>query len=174
MQPDTTEPRVFRPEFTVSGDLVSAPGELLRIDGRDGFVTTLRNAEVNEHGEVPGLYAVVIGPTESLDEAMDVARSVLVAQLDLLAFTTHSRYRIEAPVRSMEWMPGPKKISINWFYESDERYPPAPELRGAYVETAAKLDRSDLPGYVRTALRAFRRGLIEESAEDQFMSFWLA
>ena len=175
MQADNIEQQVFRSEFIVGGDLVVAtPGGRLRIDGRDGFVTTLRNAELTEHGEVPGLCAVVVGPAESLDKAMDVARATLAAQLDLLAFTTQSRYRIEAPVRSMQWMPGQRKIRIIWFHESDERFPPAHELRDLYVETAANLDGRDLPRYARAALRAFRRGLLEESPEDQFMSFWLA
>ena len=175
MATSSSSPLVFRSEFTVSGDLVAAaPTEALRIEGRGGFTTTLRNAEPNENGEVPGLYAVVIGPSESIDKAMQDAREALAGQLDVLAFATHSRYRISAPVRTMDWMPGLKTICIRWFYERDERFPPAPELSGAYAETASMLDSHDLPGYVRTALRAFRRGLLEAAPEDQVMGLWLA
>lgn len=175
MQPSDQPTQIYRCEFEVASDLVCAkPADAFDLVGCNGFTTTLRNAAIAAKGIATGLVGVVTGPGESLDDAVDRARSALASQLDLLAFATHSRYRIIAPIRAMEWTPGQKKRQIAWFNERDERFPPAPELRAAYLNTAAKLDNAGLPGYLRVALRAFRRGLLEDAPDDQFMSLWLA
>lgn len=167
--------RIFRSEFEVEADLVLATGtENFQMVDHEGFSSTLRNAATGPSGGVPGLLAVVVGPGTSIDDAVDAARLALAAHLDLLTFATHSRYRITSQIRVMEWTPGQRTRAITWFKERDERYPPLPELRSTYAEAVSQLAQADLPAYVRTALRAFRRGLLEEMPEDQFTSLWLA
>ena len=109
---------------------------------------------------------------------MDTARyqlqTALAAQLDLLSFVTHSRFRITAPLQMMEWEEDQRTRQYDVFHASDPREPPDPELAMPYLESATAIDQSTLRDYTRAALRYFRYGLIDEQPEDQFMRFWLA
>jgi len=165
----------FRCEFDVIGDLV-LPADVneLRLGGTGAFTTVFRNGPVDNHGHPAGLVVIVEGTARSIDAAEDELRRYLAANLDLLAFATHSRFKIVAPRRLIEWEPNQKTRKFRVFHTADVRYPPDPELIGQYLETVQTLDNATLPGFTRTALRYFRYGLLDNRPEDQFMWLWLS
>ncbi len=97
----------FRCDFDVTGDLV-LPNNVneLELAGFEGFVTTLKNGSLDEDGNATGLVVTIIGSTESIEYAHQELRSALAEQLDLLAFVTRSRFKIDSPRRVVEWEQG--------------------------------------------------------------------
>lgn len=165
----------FRCEYDVTGDLVLPKNvSELKLKSLDGYELIFRNAPPDKEGHAPGLRVIVIGPSKSIESAQEDLRDVLARQLDLLAFSTHSRFKIGAPRRLMEWEAGKKSVSFKVFHSSDTKYPPDPELVGDYMTTVETLDRASLPDFARMALRHFRYGLLDEVPEDQFMRLWLS
>jgi hypothetical protein len=165
----------FRCEYSVTGDLV-LPSELSQhqYTNCDGVEITFSNGEVNDEGHAIKLLATVIGPSESIDTAEKDLESVLVTQLDLLTFATHSRFKLIEPIRLIEWEAGQKKRNLKAFNTVDARYPPDPELEKKYIDTIIKLEQARPPAFTLTALKYFRYGLLDDSPEDQFMRLWLA
>jgi len=165
----------FRCEYDVTSDLV-LPKDIgeLKLGSLGGYAFTLRNAPPDKEGHATGLHVTVIGPSESIDSAQEDLREALAEQLDLLTFCTHSRLKIVAPLRLVEWEAGKKKLKFKAFHTSDARYPPDPELVGDYIATVETLDRASVPDSTRVALRYFRYGLLDHTPEDQFMRLWLS
>jgi hypothetical protein len=166
---------IFRCEFDVKGDLV-LPAQVidLELNSKDGFVTIFRNGPPNIDGHVTHLVAVIIGPAESIDTAQKELQAVIAEQLDLLTFTTHSRFQIIAPRRLIAWEPNQEERKFKNFFTTDVRFPPDPQLALEYLETVEELEHATPPAFARTALKYFRLGLIDDQAEDQFMRLWLA
>jgi hypothetical protein len=166
---------IFRCEFDVKGDLVlPAHVSELKLNSKDGFLTIFRNGPSNSDGHTTHLVAVVFGPAESIDSAQKELREVISEQLDLLTFTTHSRFQIIAPRRLIEWEPNQERRRIHTFYKQDARFPPEPGFALDYIETVEQLEHAAPPAFTRTALKYFRLGLIDNLPEDQFMRLWLA
>jgi hypothetical protein len=165
----------FRCDFDTTGDLVlPADIDQVNVSTTNGFRLTIRNAPVDSEGHAPGLVVCVVGRANCMETAQEELREALAAQLDLLSFVTHSRFKIVGPRRLVEWEEGQKRRRFESFYTTDARYPPDPELDRKYLETLATLDRAKPPDFARRALRYFRYGLIDAQTEDQFMRFWLA
>ena len=170
----TTMP-TFRCEFAITGDLVLAQNAAeLVLNGTNKLAVTLKNGPINEEGQVVGLLASVVGHSPSLGDAQEELRRALGEQLDLLAFATHSRFKIVRPLRLIEWEPGQGKRRFQLFHTRDARDPPDPELGVEYLETVAALDGAKPPAFARTALKYFRYGLLDDQPEDQLMRLWLA
>jgi hypothetical protein len=165
----------FRCDFVVRGDLVlpiDVPELVLK--SSDELTVTFKNGRTNEQGHPVELLATVIGSAPSLDDAQNELRGSLAEQLSLLAFVTHSRFKIVKPVRLVEWTPGQKERRMQIFHTRDVRDPPAPELEAQFLETVAALEKAQPPPFARTALKFFRYGLLDDQPEDQFMRLWLA
>lgn len=165
----------FRCEYDVTGDLV-LPADIheLELSNSAGFTITFRNGPADDDGHATGLVVIVVGSAESIDSAQQEIRRGLAQQLDLLAFVTHSRFKIVAARRLIEWDAGKKQRQFRAFHTVDARYPPDPEFIGKYIETLDALDQAKPPEYARTALKYFRYGLLDDQPEDQFMRLWLA
>jgi hypothetical protein len=164
----------YRCDFIVTGDLVLSPALPSLVLSTTAANTTFRNGATDEDGHATNLCASVVGEADSIDIAHSTLRDRLAGQLDLLTFITHSRFKIHAPVRVIEWSPGQGKRRLKAFHKSDARYPPDPEFDSRYIETAELLDSASLEPYTRRALKYFRYGLVDEHPEDQFMRLWLA
>lgn len=165
----------FRVEFEVKADVVLPAGvsDLRLTIGPDASIT-IRNGPEDQHGLASGLLVIVVAEAESIDSAANELRSLLAEQLDVLAFATHSRFRIVEPKRLIEWDAGKKEREARIFLTQDARYPPDPELQQEYIDSVQALNSAPPPGYTRAALKYFRYGLLDEQPEDQFMRFWLA
>jgi hypothetical protein len=165
----------FRCDIDISGDLVlpSTVGSLTNKSAA-GVSFAFTNGPVGPDGHVSGMCVAVVGPSESIETAGSDLQLALAAQLNLLTFVTHSRFKIVATRRVMEWEPGQKQRVLKVFHRSDPRHPPDPELDPLFFKTTEELDRVGAPPYARTALRCFRYGLLYDQPEDQFMQLWLA
>lgn len=164
----------FRCEFDVRGDLVLKKGtHELQLSSKAGYTTKFRNGPVDSEGHATGLVAIVIGTAESIDTAKDELRQALAKQLDLLSFSTQSRFKILAPRRLIAWDANQKEYQYKIFHTVDSRYPPSPELIQEFLETVQALDQVT-PAFTRTALKYFRYGLLDDLPEDQFMRLWLS
>jgi hypothetical protein len=165
----------FRCDIDVLGDLVLPAGRgQLDLQTSSGVSISFKNGAVDDEGHPTGMEAVVIGPSQSIETAASDLRLALTEQLDLLTFVTHSRFKIVAPRRLIEWDAGQTQRTMKVFHTVDSRYPPDPELDLAYFDTVDALNRVPPPPFVRTALKYFRYGLLDDLAEDQFMRIWLS
>lgn len=82
----------YRALFDVDSDLVlPEDSSELCFEGR-GFTTRLSNAARAADGHVHYLEAIIVGPSESMIDAMADLRAALAQQLDMLAFSTRSRF----------------------------------------------------------------------------------
>ncbi|MGO8067957.1 hypothetical protein [Rhizobium leguminosarum] len=164
-----------RTEFSVQGDVVLAPdansGELFR---SESHIIRLRNAPPDAQGHVPSLIGEVIGSAESLKSALDEHRAILAAKLNLLSLVTRARFKIDRPIRAIEWEPGVSERSMLVVHQQDARYPPEPILEDPFLSAVSTLADADLPAYLDKAATYFRYGILEESPTDQFVKFWHA
>lgn len=164
----------YRCEFKVTCDLVLGDeNNSLSIDGYDGKTYEFSNASTEED-HVSNLIVAVIGEADSIDSAQEHLRSCLAVQLDMFTFATHSRCKIEEPIRIVEWEAGKEERHFKSFHTSDARFPPEPNLVQEFLTTSNILDNAGPPAFVRTALKYFRFGVLDTQPEDQFMRFWLA
>ncbi len=165
----------FRCEFKVTSDLViGGENSNVSIKGVDGNTYEFTNAPADEEGHVPYLIVTVYGESESIDDAQEHLRSCLAKQLDMFTFVTHSRCKIEEPIRLVEWDAGKQERRFKSFHTSDARFPPEPNLSQEFLNSSSILDNADPPPFIRTALKYFRYGVLDTQPEDQFMRFWLA
>lgn len=165
---------IYRCDFVLFGDLVLPPETPSLVLNSSDVSTTISNGDRNEEGHVVNLRAVVVGDAHSLDQARHTLGSCLAAQLDLLSFTTHSRFKIATPVRAIEWNLGLRERKFRAFHKSDTRFPPEPEFKEEYLKTVSLLDTNALKPFTRRALKYFRYGLLDEQPEDQFLRLWLS
>ena len=110
----------------------------------------------------------------ALDEAQDIAESLLADCLNMLVFTTGSRFerhRIRQIVDATT--PGAMTSLLMWS-ESIEYEDPQPFLREDTVRTIERLSEFDIPPAIRRALRWYRLGVNATVPDDQFMNFWFA
>lgn len=165
----------FRADYIVTGDLVLPNGtEEIRSSPSDSLTIIFKNAPPDSEGHITSLIATVIGPAESIKEADEELRHTLAQHLDLLAFSTHSRFQIADCTRVIEWEAGKKHRFMKMFHTIDARYPSDPQLDQEQIDTIKVLEAAGIPSYTRIALKYFRYGLLDYSPEDQFMRLWLA
>ena len=166
---------IFRCDYKVVGDLVLPTDKTdLQFVTHKDFTMVFRNGEVNEEGHTIDLLTTMIGPATSIDSAEKEFRSVLTECLDLLTFSTHSRFKIVQPIRLVEWEEWKKKRNFIAFHKTEACYPPDPELVDKFVDTLLELERCEPLNFTKTALKYFRYGLLDEQPEDQHMRLWLA
>lgn len=166
---------IFRCDYRVIGDLVLLPEvPNLEIEIQEGYTISFKNGEVNEEGHTINLILTIIGPGTSIETAEKELRNILAQKLDLLTFVTHSRFKIVAPIKLIEWDEGEKDRMFKAFHTVDACYPPDPELIIEYLNTIVSLEEVAPPKFTRTALKYFRYGLLDEQADDQFMRLWLS
>ncbi|MDH5423703.1 MAG: hypothetical protein OEY29_01765 [Gammaproteobacteria bacterium] len=166
---------IFRCEFKVTSDLVlDNKTEKLKLSDLDSNTSIFSNGPLDDNGHVPYLIITITGSADSIDKAEKKLRDSLAEQLDLLTFTTHSRFKIIEPIRLIEWDEGKQERNFKVFHTSDARYPPETDLDQKYLESCEIFDNAKPKAFIRTALKYFRYGILDIQPEDQFMRFWLA
>jgi hypothetical protein len=166
----------FRCDFDVIGDLVlpTTAEQPLTITLPSGATVELSNGDRDEQEHTKSLIAKVVGEAPSIRDAERVLRTLLAEQLDLMCFTTQSRFKIEGARRAIDWEPNKRHRPLLVYQAVDARYPPSPELSEAYCKTCETLESMNFPPFIRLALKYFRYGCLDQTPEDQFMRFWLA
>ncbi|MGO7364610.1 hypothetical protein [Rhizobium leguminosarum] len=164
-----------RTDFSVLGDAVLAPhensGDLFR---SECHTIRLLNAPPDAQGHVPRLIAEVVGSADSLKSALIEHRAILAEKLNMLSLVTRARFRIDRPIRAIEWEPYTGERSMLVVHQQDARYPPGPTLNDHFLLAASTLARADIPPYVDKAATYFRYGILDDSPTDQFVKFWHA
>lgn len=166
----------FRADFDVKSSLV------LPIDAPPFVINTLSpiceitlsNGESDAHGHASGLVAKVVAQADNLDQVETLFRSLLAHQLDILSFSTHSLFKIERCMRTMEWNPYQKSRRFKAMNIFDPLYPPIQELDNVFADTVNTIANSNMPDYVIRAMRCFRYGVLDTDLESQFQNFWFA
>jgi hypothetical protein len=161
----------FRCDFEVSGDLV-LPLSLPVIElTQNNIAYTFKNGPPDSDGHPIHLVVSVIGPAESMDTAEKELGEALAERLHVLSFVTQSRFKISVPIRAIEWSPGPGSRQLRPYWSQDARYPPDQIFVRSFIDTVSAIEQSDPPAFVRTAMKFFRYGLLDEAPQDQFMRF---
>ncbi|NEJ20090.1 hypothetical protein GR247_07890 [Rhizobium leguminosarum] len=164
-----------RTDFSILGDVVLAPdassGDLFR---SESHAIRLLNAPLDAQGHVPRLIAEVVGNADSLKSALIEHRAILAEKLNVLSLVTRARFRIDRPIRAIEWEPYADERSMLVVHQQDARYPPEPTLNDHFLLAANTLASADIPAYVDKAATYFRYGILDDSPTDQFVKFWHA
>jgi hypothetical protein len=164
---------VYRCDFDVETDLVLEPDSpLLTASAPSGHILQVWNQSADRHGHVPSIIISVTGEATSFEDASNEFRNILAAQLDVLSFVTHSRFRVTKTRRLVEWNDAQITRRFKVFSQLDARYPPHVGLNQPFLDSIAGFNVA--PTYVRKALRNFRYALLEDSPDDQFVRMWLA
>ena len=165
----------FRCEYKVTSDLVLGDeNKQLNITDTDGIEFRFSNGPDDDDGNAKYLIATVIGNVDTPETAEKQLRSYLAQFLDLLTFSTHSRFIIDEPIRLVEWEADKKERLFRVYNSVDARYPPEPDLIQDFLNSASILDNAQPKPFVRTALKYFRYGTLDKQPEDQYMRFWLS
>lgn len=111
----------------------------------------------------------------SLDESRDIADGLLADCLNMLAFTTGSRFRRHRVRQIVDATPGISGMrSLLLWSDSIEYEDPQPFLREDTASTIERLLEFDAPPAIRRAMRWYRLGINATAPDDQFMNFWFA
>lgn len=112
----------------------------------------------------------------TLEEARDIADRCLADCLNMLAFTTGSRFqkhRIRQIVDATPSKTNGMRSLLMWS-EQIEYDDPQPFLREGTARAIERLSEFEMPPAIRRALRWYRLGINETLPDDQFVSFWFA
>lgn len=160
----------------VSGLSVVADGQMLNFcDPRGAFKALIRNIPRSEF-TIPFLLSIhIYFDAGALDEAADIAEDHLATCLNMLAFTTGSRFR-KHRIRQIVDAGPPKGAmrDIRMWGDRIEYDDPQPFLDAEHAKTIERLLEFDIPPAIRRALRWYRLGIDALAADDQFTYFWFA
>lgn len=112
----------------------------------------------------------------TLDEAQDIADSCLADCLNMLAFTTGSRFqrhRVRQIVDATPSKPNGMRTLLMWS-ENIEYDDPQPFLSENMTRAVERLSEFEIPPAIRRAMRWYRLGIDETVPDDQFVNFWFA
>jgi hypothetical protein len=110
----------------------------------------------------------------SIEEAQDVADSLLVDCLNMLAFTTGSRYQRHRIRQIVDATPGKAMRRVLMWSDAIEYENPQPFLDNPTAQAIERLSTFDIPPAIRRAMRWYRLGINSTVPDDQFMNFWFA
>jgi hypothetical protein len=111
----------------------------------------------------------------TLDDSQDIAEGFLADCLNMLAFTTGSRFRRHRIRQIVDATPGTSGMRpLLMWGDSIEYEDPQPFLRGDSAHAIERLLEFDIPPAIRRALRWYRLGINATVPDDQFMNFWFA
>lgn len=111
----------------------------------------------------------------SLKESKEIGNNLLADCLNMLAFTTGSkfeRHRIRQIVDATAGKSGMREVLL--WSDSIQHEDPQPFLDDHVSSAIEKLSEFDVPPAIRRALRWYRLGINADVPDDQFMYFWFA
>lgn len=111
----------------------------------------------------------------NLNESRDIAITLLAECLNMLAFTTGSKFeyhRIRQIVDATPGIEGMRDVLV--WTDSIQYEDPQPFLDDDIPGAIEKLSVSEIPPAIRRALRWYRLGVNADVPDDQFTYFWFA
>jgi hypothetical protein len=110
----------------------------------------------------------------SLTDAREVADSHLVDCMNMLAFTTGSRFQRHRIRQIVEINPGAPMTNVLMWSDDIEFEDPQPFLDQNIARSIERLSEFDVPPAIRRAMRWYRLGVNSRNPDDQFTNFWFA
>ena len=110
----------------------------------------------------------------SLKDAKGVADAHLVDCMNMLAFTTGSRFLRHRIRQIVEVEPAGAMRNIMMWSDSIEYEDPQPFLDESIMRSIERLSEFDVPPAIRRAMRWYRLGINSQVPDDQFTYFWFA
>ncbi len=109
-----------------------------------------------------------------LAEAREIADGYLADCMNMLAFTTGSRFQRHRIRQIVEATPAGDMRSVLMWSDSIEYEDPQPFLDENILRSIERLSHYDIPPAIRRALRWYRLGINSHVPDDQFTNFWFA
>jgi hypothetical protein len=110
----------------------------------------------------------------SLKEATEVADGHLADCMNMLAFTTGSRFQRHRIRQIVEVEATGAMRNILMWSESIQYEDPQPFLDESIMRSIERLSEFDVPPAIRRGMRWYRLGINSQVADDQFTYFWFA
>lgn len=110
----------------------------------------------------------------ALAQAREIADGHWADCMNMLAFTTVSRFQRHRIRQIVEATAGTAMRSVLMWSESIEYEDPQPFLDANIVHSVERLSEFDIPPAIRRALRWYRLGINSNLPDDQFTYFWFA
>jgi hypothetical protein len=110
----------------------------------------------------------------SLDGAREIADGHLVGCMNMLAFTTGSRFQRHRIRQIVEVTAVGAMRNVLMWSDAIEYEDPQPFLDGNIARSVERLSEFDVPPAIRRAMRWYRLGINSRDPDDQFSSFWFA
>ncbi|MBW0369539.1 methylamine utilization protein MauJ [Ensifer adhaerens] len=145
-------------------------------DPRGAFVARIKNIQRFEFTTPFLLSLHVYFDAPTLNDAKDIAEDRLAVCLNMLAFTTGSRFRKHRirQIADAEVRPNGAIRDMLMWGDSIEYDDPQPYLDDVNANTIERLLEFDVPPAIRRALRWYRLGIDAATPDDQFTYFWFA
>lgn len=155
---------------------VIADDLVLRIkDPRGAYRARIQNIQRTEYTTPFVLSVHLYFEAPSLEEARDVADTLLSDCMSLLAFTTGGSFRRHRIRQLVDATPGSPGMRSMFLWSERIQYEnPEPHLSEATTRSIDRLLQFDMPPAIRRAMRWFRLGVNATVPDDQFMNFWFA
>jgi hypothetical protein len=110
----------------------------------------------------------------SLTESREIADGHLADCMNMLSFTTGSRFQRHRIRQIVEATAGTTMRSVLMWSEAIEYEDPQPFLDENIVRSIERLSEFDIPPAIRRAMRWYRLGINAQVPDDQFTYFWFA
>ena len=110
----------------------------------------------------------------SLTDAREVADSHLADCMNMLAFSTGSRFQRHRIRQIVEINPGAPMTNVLMWGDDIEFEDPQPFLDQNIARSIERLSEFDVPPAIRRAMRWYRLGVNSRNPDDQFTNFWFA
>jgi len=111
----------------------------------------------------------------SLEDSRDIAESQLADCLNMLAFTTGSKYERHRIRQIVDATPGLEGMrSVLLWTDAIDHEDPQPFLKNDISSAIEKLSEFEIPPAISRAMRWYRLGINADVPDDQFMYFWFA
>jgi hypothetical protein len=110
----------------------------------------------------------------SITEAKEAADGHLIDCMNMLSFTTGSRFQRHRIRQIVEINPETPMTTVLMWSESIEYEDPQPFLDENITRSIERLSEFDIPPAIRRAMRWYRLGVNELNPDDQFTNFWFA
>jgi hypothetical protein len=109
-----------------------------------------------------------------IDEAREIADGHLVDCMNMLAFTTGSRFQRHRIRQIVDATPGVSMRTVLMWSDSIEYEDPQPFLDEDIARGIERLSQFEMPPAIRRAMRWYRLGVNSLDPDDQFTNFWFA
>lgn len=163
--------------FEVTSELsVVTDEQVLNIcDPRHAFKARIRNMPRSEFTTPFLLSFHIYFDAESFAQAVDTADDHLTTCLNMLAFTTGSKFRKHRIRQIVDAEPSQHGMrDVRMWGDRIEYDDPQPFLDEEHAKSIERLLEFDIPPSIRRALRWYRLGIGASAPDDQFTYFWFA